>query len=802
MTTPPAASLCARALEFAQRGWRVFPLLPDSKKPHAGSAGFHDATDDADTIRAAWQTCPQSNVGIATGKPSNVFVLDVDCDPEGKIDGMAELKRLEKKHGPLPQTFTVLTPRGGRHLFFQMPDALPIKSRTDVLARGLDVRGDGGYVVGPGSRLGDKSYKVLNATPPAMPPPWLVAMVRKEAAAPAVNRTQPVAAPQADEAELCSALEAVPAENYNDWLHVGMALHNWNTERGLSIWHTWSATCAEKYDAATLENKWQSFGGSNGAVTAKTIFHMAIKAGWKPPSATLKLTKTGSVAANFAEVTAWIRGETLRTLGDKETLPTVKNSLVAKLVVDALAQVGRFYFHADLRDFASALYFNAHSKRLERIRSDVFLSWLSNWLVINRASGLFKYVSSEVETAALSSEHTTAILPEAYFAARPQALYLSCGDGLAVRITASGVATVDNGTDGVLFAAGKTLAPWTLVEPRDAFETCAIFRNAHSSAQHGRTLLQLWLYSFATMPRSKPPLGAIGEIGCGKTRTLKGIAELYGFPFRAAKVEEQLEPNFWPNVNEGGLFVLDNADTKCRWLADAVAAAATDGCSQRRKLYTNSETVTLRANSWLAITAANPTFGNDAGLADRLLVVRMARRDGDASSDSGLTDEILANRDAGLSHLAETLGKALADTAPVPSGLNKRHPDFAAFAVRIGRALGREAEAVAALSAAEADKSAFCLENDTIGTALVAYLRTESFHGTAAELVPKLVEQDAELQDRLSAKRLGKRLAAIWPHLQSVLAVAKREQNRASVTEFRFESAGFAGFEMDFPQKS
>lgn len=60
---------------------------------------------------------------------------------------------------------------------------------------------------------------------------------------------------------------------------------------------------------------------------------------------------------------------------------------------------------------------------------------------------------------------------------------------------------------------------------------------------------------------------------------------------------------------------------------------------------------------------------------------------------------------------------------PTPTGLNRRHPDFAAFAVRLGRALGREAEAIAALQHAEADKSAFCLENDSIGAALLAYLR-------------------------------------------------------------------------------
>src|SRR5205085_3521088 len=93
--------------------------------------------------------------------------------------------------------------------------------------------------------------------------------------------------------------------------------------------------------------------------------------------------------------------------------------------------------------------------------------------------------------------------------------------------------------------------------------------------------------------------------------------------FVAAKVEEDAEANFWPNLDQGGIYTLDNADTRSRWLADAVASAATDGCSMRRKLYTNSETVTLRARAWLCITSANPTFANDAGLADRLLLLRM-----------------------------------------------------------------------------------------------------------------------------------------------------------------------------------
>lgn len=65
-----------------------------------------------------------------------------------------------------------------------------------------------------------------------------------------------------------------------------------------------------------------------------------------------------------------------------------------------------------------------------------------------------------------------------------------------------------------------------------------------------------------------------------------------------------------------------------------------------------------------------------------------------------------------------------------PSGLNLRHPDFAAFAVRVGRALGRETEAISALRYAEADKSAFCVENDDFGLAISTLLQNET-HITA-----------------------------------------------------------------------
>jgi hypothetical protein len=137
--------------------------------------------------------------------------------------------------------------------------------------------------------------------------------------------------------------------------------------------------------------------------------------------------------------------------------------------------------------------------------------------------------------------------------------------------------------------------------------------------------------------------------------------------------------------------------------------------------------------------------------------------------------------------------------------LNQRHPDFAAFAVRIGRALSREAETIAALQSAESDKAAFCLENDTIAAALLAYLANrEIFSGTAKDLAPKLQQVDADLVDKLSAKRLSKRLAALWPHLKTTLAIAKQEKDRNHYTIYTLKarSAEYAEYQMAFSQKS
>lgn len=75
----------------------------------------------------------------------------VDLDMKTGKDGRFSLAMLELEHGGLPATFTVVTPSLGRHLYFA--SATPVRSSVEHVGKGIDIRGVGGYVVGPGSSI-------------------------------------------------------------------------------------------------------------------------------------------------------------------------------------------------------------------------------------------------------------------------------------------------------------------------------------------------------------------------------------------------------------------------------------------------------------------------------------------------------------------------------------------------------------------------------------------------------------------------------------------------------------------------
>jgi Bifunctional DNA primase/polymerase, N-terminal len=163
MTSPSslaAGDLAEAALGYAQSGLAVFPChsLADGAcscgKPGCKNAGKHprsehglgDATTDTATIEAWWDRWPDANVGIRCGAASGLVALDVDV----QHGGAGSLKELERRHGELPPTAETLTGGGGKHLLFLHP-AVEVRNSAGKLGAGLDVRGDGGYIIAPPS---------------------------------------------------------------------------------------------------------------------------------------------------------------------------------------------------------------------------------------------------------------------------------------------------------------------------------------------------------------------------------------------------------------------------------------------------------------------------------------------------------------------------------------------------------------------------------------------------------------------------------------------------------------------------
>ena len=135
------------AIEYASRGWAVFPLKARGKDPLTAH-GVKDATTNFDQIEKWWTKNPNANVAIACGLVSGgLLVVDLD-EKENGISGLDTLHDWESTNGSLPETVRSITGKGGSHLLYHID--YEEKNRTGLLD-GVDIRSDNGYIVAPPS---------------------------------------------------------------------------------------------------------------------------------------------------------------------------------------------------------------------------------------------------------------------------------------------------------------------------------------------------------------------------------------------------------------------------------------------------------------------------------------------------------------------------------------------------------------------------------------------------------------------------------------------------------------------------
>lgn len=160
-------SLLDDALAMAARGWRVFPCEVRGKRPLGALAphGLNDATDDLEQVRAWWTTEPEANIGLATGRASGVVVIDLDGEAAEDAYGFLLYTHGAPGSRTAPDGASVRT-GSGWHLYLN-PGDYDIRNSASRVASGIDVRGDGGYVVAPPSvHPSGRAYVWRDEVPP------------------------------------------------------------------------------------------------------------------------------------------------------------------------------------------------------------------------------------------------------------------------------------------------------------------------------------------------------------------------------------------------------------------------------------------------------------------------------------------------------------------------------------------------------------------------------------------------------------------------------------------------------------
>lgn len=304
--------LIESALDYAGRGSFVFParFVGKQKLGHTSAERSNGnqwgLTNDPETVRAYWQQWPSAAIGLPTGAINGLFVIDVDTFNGHEYDGRESLIKLEMQHGALPWTRMAETPTGSIHYYFKQPLGVTISCSASKLGPGIDVRGDGGFIVAPPSeRPGRGAYTWINNAVITDAPTWLLGLVRTGRQMPVIRNSELRAMMEADsgkgvsllpednttifagmsrqdlELKIRVALSVVPSDDYDLWFRIGGAIFNGLGDAGYAVFDEWSRE-STKYDAKACERKWRDCAKLR-SIRVQTIFWHADQhdRGWR-----------------------------------------------------------------------------------------------------------------------------------------------------------------------------------------------------------------------------------------------------------------------------------------------------------------------------------------------------------------------------------------------------------------------------------------------------------------------------------------------------------------------------------------
>ena len=278
------------ALAYAQHGYPVFPVDVASKKPIPrrdwvdgkpvpGTGGHKKATTDLGQIRKWWQRDEDAMIGMPMGERSGVWALDVDTS-EDHADGVAAFKKIVTEHGSIT-TREHRSATGGPHLIFNWYAEKRIGCGSGELPDGIDVKGEGGYIVVPPSRRKGRSYCVHRDIEPVDAPLWLIELILQGRTYKGdVSYGGPITA---DMDVIANALKHIPNDDmsWDEWSVWGLAIYAATRGHGFALFDGLSRKSAKKYHQITTMERWEGIDASPpNRIGVQYIFRRARTHGW------------------------------------------------------------------------------------------------------------------------------------------------------------------------------------------------------------------------------------------------------------------------------------------------------------------------------------------------------------------------------------------------------------------------------------------------------------------------------------------------------------------------------------------
>lgn len=382
--------------------------------------------------------------------------------------------------------------------------------------------------------------------------------------------------------------------------------------------------------------------------------------------------------------------------------------------------------------------------------------------------------------------------------------YLSGYNGHLYKIAGAEQITEEaQGTDGVFFAdddggvhVEPDIANHGVLLPR---LTAPNFTTSKLTPEQQRMALTIWMFAvaFPDLMPTKPILLLEGLKGSGKTSVVTMLQLVLQGAKRPISLRRDREDDFGVQLLRNPITLLDNQDTYIDWLPDAICAYATGACWEKRKLYTDDESVIIRPQAFIAFTTRNPASFRRDDVIDRCVILRFDRRT-TFTRMAKLEREILNDR-------AQLLGEYLWYLGRIVDVLREgdhehdadevyRMADFVSFGRVVGRVVGWSTQAIDDLmQALQAERDAFLIEEDLLVELLNEWLLqrynpvaarrvgTSSNRGRLVSVFDLVSELEAYAQARAlpwkeSSRTLDKKLCA--SHIEAEFRIERLTHNK------------------------